>query len=606
MKMKKSLITFLLSVSLGLTLLVIPASADTNDAILEARKGILQVAQVIVVDGTEVGYAQVGTGFLIGRAEGAQTVLTNYHVAHAWTEQDVRDALGDAVPANARIDFKIRVVVKRDVFINATIINESQSADFTILKLEQPLYDRSPLTLTDSDKINTTNDIYALGFPGIVANIQLDTIYTADDVTVTAGIISKLNDVIVVDAPIPCITHSARVSPGNSGGPLLTSAGYVIGINSFISSDSSNNNDYFYSIQINEIRDVLDALGVEYQFAEDPYGAAESTPAEESVEASTAPTEESSAAEDSTLITPAPAAVDLSGLKAAIDAARLVSLDGMTEDTAAAFRTALNNAETLYRNGASTQQEVTNAIDDIDRAKANLVEEAKGLSTTAIILIAVAAVVVIAAVVLIIVLSANKKKKKEEEEAAAARRNAANRQMGGPAGWGAQAPQQPQFRPQAPQQPQMRPAQPQQQAQRPNYFVNPAQGSAETSVLNDGAGETSVLNDGAGETTLLGGGAGLPSAYLVRKKNSERVTISKQVFKIGKERRRVDYCIADNSNISRSHADIIFKNGDFYLVDNHATNGTSINGRSIAAGTEVKLNNNDVIKLADEEFTFQK
>ena len=591
MKMKKKIITFVVSLCMILGIMAVPAHAE-NEAILEARKGILQVAQVIFVDGTEIGYAQVGTGFLIGRPEGAQTVLTNYHVAHAVTEDQVRAMLGTSIAANARIEFKIRVVVKRDVFINASIVNESRSADFTILKLEQPLYDRAPLKIGDSDNVSTTQDIFALGFPGIVSTIQLDTIYTADDVTVTSGIVSKTNDVYLVDAPIPCITHSARVSEGNSGGPLLNANGAVIGINSFISSDGDGNNDYFYSIQINEVTDVLNALGIEYEKEDEtPTPIPEPDP-----NPTPTPTPEPEPEPQPT--------VNTDSLKAAIDAARLVSLDGMTEESVTAFRTALNGAETAFRNAAS-QEEVDAALRDLQTAQNALVEAPKGLSTLAIVLIAVGAVLLIGLVVLLILLSAKKKKAAEPQAPVRGQVPPMGQNQGG---WGQpQMPQQP--RPQVPpmggyqpQQPQ-RPVQPARPAQ-PNFFANPADGAGETSVLADGAGETSVLNDGAGETTVLGG-ASIPAAYLVRKKNSDRVNISKQIFKIGKERRRVDYCISDNTSISRSHADIVYKNGAFFLVDNNATNGTYVNGKQVAAGSETALHNNDVIKLADEEFTFQ-
>ena len=591
MKMKKKIITFVVSLCMILGIMAVPAHAE-NEAILEARKGILQVAQVIFVDGTEIGYAQVGTGFLIGRPEGAQTVLTNYHVAHAVTEDQVRTMLGTSIAANARIEFKISVVVKRDVFINASIVNESRSADFTILKLEQPLYDRAPLKIGDSDNVSTTQDIFALGFPGIVSTIQLDTIYTADDVTVTSGIVSKTNDVYLVDAPIPCITHSARVSEGNSGGPLLNANGAVIGINSFISSDGDGNNDYFYSIQINEVTDVLNALGIEYEKEDEtPTPTPDPDP-----QPTPTPTPEPEPEPQPT--------VNTDSLKAAIDAARLVSLDGMTEESVTAFRTALNGAETAFRNAAS-QEEVDAALRDLQTAQNALVEAPKGLSTLAIVLIAVGAVLLIGLVVLLILLSAKKKKAAEPQAPVRGQVPPMGQNQGG---WGQpQMPQQP--RPQVPpmggyqpQQPQ-RPVQPARPAQ-PNFFANPADGAGETSVLADGAGETSVLNDGAGETTVLGG-ASIPAAYLVRKKNSDRVNISKQIFKIGKERRRVDYCISDTTSISRSHADIVYKNGAFFLVDNNATNGTYVNGKQVAAGSETALHNNDVIKLADEEFTFQ-
>ena len=67
--------------------------------------------------------------------------------------------------------------MKRDVLVKATIVNESEAADFAILKMEQPIYDRTPLILADSSQVATTQEVYALGFPGIVQDIQNDRIY---------------------------------------------------------------------------------------------------------------------------------------------------------------------------------------------------------------------------------------------------------------------------------------------------------------------------------------------------------------------------------------------------------------------------------------------
>ena len=197
--------------------------------------------------------------------------------------------------------------------------------------------------------------------------------------------------------------------------------------------------------------------------------------------------------------------------------------------------------------------------------------------------------VIIIVVVIIILISSGNKKKKQQEERERQRRTVPGGYAGSEFGQGAQGgfgsgPQMGQnsFRQQRPP-------------------MNPMQNGF---GANDGSAETGVLNDGASETTVLGG-QNIPGAYLVRKKNGERINITKAVFKIGKERRKVDYCVADNTNVSRAHADIVYKNGTFYIVDNHATNGTSVNGASLASGQEKSITNNDVIRLADEEFQFK-
>ena len=77
------------------------------------------------------------------------------------------------------------------------------------------------------------------------------------------------------------------------------------------------------------------------------------------------------------------------------------------------------------------------------------------------------------------------------------------------------------------------------------------------------------------------------------------------MFHIGKERSYVDYCISGNPTISRSHADIINKNGQFYIVDNNSTNHTYVNGEMIPSNTEIPLSHGAKIRLSNEEFEFK-
>lgn len=127
----------------------------------------------------------------------------------------------------------------------------------------------------------------------------------------------------------------------------------------------------------------------------------------------------------------------------------------------------------------------------------------------------------------------------------------------------------------------------------PNY--PPAQ-------VNDGAGETSVLNDGAGETSVLGGqSAGFS---MLRKRNGEKITINRSEYVIGKERRRVNYCISDNNSVSRTHAKIRVRAGRCYISDLGSTNCTYVNGTKLSPNQEVILSPGDQIKISDEEFEF--
>lgn len=120
-------------------------------------------------------------------------------------------------------------------------------------------------------------------------------------------------------------------------------------------------------------------------------------------------------------------------------------------------------------------------------------------------------------------------------------------------------------------------------------------------------GETTVLGVGseAGETTVLGTSqAQIIKPYLLRIKNNERIELNKPVFRIGKERSYVDYFVSDNTAVSRSHANVINKDNEFYIVDTNSTNHTYVNGSMIQSNVETKIEHGTKIRLANEDFEF--
>lgn len=122
-------------------------------------------------------------------------------------------------------------------------------------------------------------------------------------------------------------------------------------------------------------------------------------------------------------------------------------------------------------------------------------------------------------------------------------------------------------------------------------------------------GETTVLGGAEiGETTVLTNAQVQNSKsvtpYLIRLKNREKIEITKNIFRIGKERSFVDYFVGDNTAISRSHANIVVRDGVYFIIDTNSKNHTFVNGSMIQSNTEVKIEHGAKICLADEEFEF--
>lgn len=124
---------------------------------------------------------------------------------------------------------------------------------------------------------------------------------------------------------------------------------------------------------------------------------------------------------------------------------------------------------------------------------------------------------------------------------------------------------------------------------------SPINSNGETTVLS---GETTVLNATTNPAQMI-----VP--YLIRKKNNEKISINKPVFRVGKERSYVDYFIGDNTAISRSHADFITRNGKYFVVDTNSTNHTFVNGTMIQSNVETEIAHGDIIRMANEDFEFK-
>lgn len=121
-------------------------------------------------------------------------------------------------------------------------------------------------------------------------------------------------------------------------------------------------------------------------------------------------------------------------------------------------------------------------------------------------------------------------------------------------------------------------------------------------------GETTVLGGGAmGETTVLGATTATvqENPHLIRTKNNEKINLNKPVFRIGKEKSYVDYFIGDNTAISRSHANFITRDGEYFVTDTNSTNHTYVNGVMIQSNVETKLAHGDKVRLANEDFEFK-
>lgn len=132
----------------------------------------------------------------------------------------------------------------------ASLVGSDPKSDLAVLRIAER--NLPFLELADSDAAEPGEWVLAVGSPlGLVS-------------TVTAGIVSAKGRSISLlpdlDAIESFIQTDAAVNPGNSGGPLVTAEGKLLGINTAIASRTGRFQGYSFAIPINLVRRIADDL----------------------------------------------------------------------------------------------------------------------------------------------------------------------------------------------------------------------------------------------------------------------------------------------------------------------------------------------------------
>ena len=96
----------------------------------------------------------------------------------------------------------------------------------------------------------------------------------------------------------------------------------------------------------------------------------------------------------------------------------------------------------------------------------------------------------------------------------------------------------------------------------------------------------------------MAAGSARPGLWLIF--NNQRYRVDKDKFIIGRGSTMTDLTIRDG-NISRKHAAVIFRNGNFYIKDLDSTNGIDFRGNRIDSK---KIEEGDVFNICDYELRF--
>jgi serine protease Do len=201
------------------------------------------VVQVLVT-----GYAPADGQLIKQRASGSGVILdsdgyviTNAHVVQGARRVQVALAGLASGPPGARSILKAPGRV-----VGAVVVGTDLETDLAVLKLDEKGLPFLPFG--DSEALRPGELVLAFGSPLGLEN------------SVTLGVVSAVARQVRPDDRMIYVQTDASINPGNSGGPLVDGQGRVVGINTFIYSQSGGSEGIGFAAPSNIVRNVFDQI----------------------------------------------------------------------------------------------------------------------------------------------------------------------------------------------------------------------------------------------------------------------------------------------------------------------------------------------------------
>ena len=169
----------------------------------------------------------IGSGFVI---DPSGYILTNAHVVAGAQRVQVivpEAMTGEGPPLQA-------ILSARSNIVPAHVVGVAKDIDLALLKADNVKL--PALSLAPYRNVRQGEMVLAFGSPQGLRN------------TVTLGVVSSVARQTDPDSPMVYIQTDAPINPGNSGGPLVNVDGEVIGINTFIITQSGGNEGIGFAI----------------------------------------------------------------------------------------------------------------------------------------------------------------------------------------------------------------------------------------------------------------------------------------------------------------------------------------------------------------------
>lgn len=169
-------------------------------------------------------------------------IITNAHVIADAARVQVALPLATDATGSRR-----SIVRPRSRLVGAQVVGIDRETDLAVLKVQ---VDRTlpSLELGDSDELKPGQLVMAFGSPLGLEN------------SVSLGVVSAVARQVRPDDTMIYIQTDASINPGNSGGPLVDVDGRVIGINTFILSQSGGSEGIGFATPSNIVNTIFDQI----------------------------------------------------------------------------------------------------------------------------------------------------------------------------------------------------------------------------------------------------------------------------------------------------------------------------------------------------------
>jgi len=234
-----------------------PAPAETSsglNALSQAFAALVESVRLSVVEirttGLAVGPADSGAGVGASpqRAGGSGVIVsteglivTNAHVVAGARRIQV------VLPLVSEEQARLRSILKPGgQVVDATLVGLDRETDLALLSVEGE--GLTALPFGDSDSVRPGQLVLAFGSPLAIGQ------------SVTMGVVSAVGRQRHPDDRMVYVQTDAPINPGGSGGPLVDTEGRLVGINTFILSQSGGNEGIGFAAPSNIVRAIYEQL----------------------------------------------------------------------------------------------------------------------------------------------------------------------------------------------------------------------------------------------------------------------------------------------------------------------------------------------------------